>query len=110
MVVSAIMNPEHAGVQIPKVQAAGMAGCATPPTTAAPNRAISKPSHPDPRFKVINHRGGDYRSGSHRGRQLTRGAQIFNAPNSTAVLENYGGTPCGQQTDRAATTGSSPVL
>lgn len=57
------------------------------------NRAISERYPPGSTFKVIT-TAAALQAGISENEQLTAAPQI-NLPNSTATLENYGGTPCG---------------
>ncbi len=63
------------------------------PGSPLTNRAISERYPPGSTFKVIT-TAAALQAGMSENEQLTAAAQIP-LPNSTATLENYGGTPCG---------------
>lgn len=63
------------------------------PASPLTNRAISERYPPGSTFKVIT-TAAALQAGITENEQLTAAAQIP-LPNSTATLENYGGTPCG---------------
>ncbi|GFG65615.1 penicillin-binding protein A [Mycobacterium kubicae] len=63
------------------------------PETPLTNRAISETYPPGSTFKVIT-TAAALAAGANENEQLTAAASIP-LPNSTATLENYGGTPCG---------------
>ncbi len=63
------------------------------PGSPLTNRAISERYPPGSTFKVIT-TAAALQAGMRENEQLTAAAQIP-LPNSTATLENYGGTPCG---------------
>jgi peptidoglycan glycosyltransferase len=63
------------------------------PSSPLTNRAISERYPPGSTFKVIT-AAAALQAGITEDEQLTAAPQIV-LPNSTATLENYGGTPCG---------------
>lgn len=65
------------------------------PASPMTNRAISERYPPGSTFKVIT-TAAALTAGIGENEQLTAAPQIP-LPNSTATLENYGGTPCGDQ-------------
>ena len=83
--------------------------CATTPTTPLINRAISRdlPARVD--VQGDHHRGRAAERHAPKTTQLTAAASIP-LPDSTATLENYGGTPCGNGANRIAPRGIRPVL
>ncbi len=78
------------------------------PGSPLTNRAIAETFPPGSTFKVIT-TAAALQAGVRDDDQLTAAPQI-QLPNSTATLENYGGTPCGSQPDRVAARGVRPLL
>ena len=80
----------------PRSRAGPGSSCATIPDSPLTNRAIAETYPPGSTFKVIT-TAAALQAGVTDDDQLTAAPQI-QLPNSTATLENYGGTPCGSAT------------
>ena len=78
------------------------------PASPLTNRAIAETFPPGSTFKVIT-TAAALQAGVTDTDQLTSAPQI-QLPNSTATLENYGGTPCGSGPDGVAAGSFCPIL
>jgi penicillin-binding protein A len=95
MVSSPSYDPNLLSSHDPEVQAQAWQRLRDDPDTPLTNRAISETYPPGSTFKVIT-TAAALQSGATVDEQLTA-APTIPLPNSTATLENYGGTPCGDQ-------------
>lgn len=95
MVSSPSYDPNLLASHDPEVQAQAWQRLRDDPDNPLVNRAISETYPPGSTFKVIT-TAAALQSGATENEQLTA-APTIPLPNSTATLENYGGTPCGDQ-------------
>ncbi|BBX41042.1 D,D-transpeptidase PbpA [Mycobacterium simiae] len=95
MVSSPSYDPNLLASHDPEVQAQAWQRLRDDPDDPLVNRAISETYPPGSTFKVIT-TAAALQSGATENEQLTA-APTIPLPNSTATLENYGGTPCGDQ-------------
>lgn len=95
MVSSPSYDPNLLASHDPEVQAQAWQRLRDDPDNPLVNRAISETYPPGSTFKVIT-TAAALQSGASENEQLTA-APTIPLPNSTATLENYGGTPCGDQ-------------
>ncbi|WP_144209623.1 D,D-transpeptidase PbpA [Mycobacterium tilburgii] len=95
MVSSPSYDPNLLASHDPEVQAQAWQRLRDDPDDPLVNRAISETYPPGSTFKVIT-TAAALQSGATENEQLTA-APMIPLPNSTATLENYGGTPCGDQ-------------
>lgn len=86
-------DPNLLASHSPEVQAQTWQRLRDNPDNPLLNRAISETYPPGSTFKVIT-TAAALQAGANETQQLTSAAKIP-LPNSTATLENYGGTPCG---------------
>ncbi|OBJ78127.1 penicillin-binding protein [Mycobacterium gordonae] len=93
MVSSPSYDPNLLASHNPDIQAQTWQSLRDNPDNPLINRAISETYPPGSTFKVIT-TAAALQSGATETQQLTAAARIP-LPNSTATLENYGGTPCG---------------
>ncbi|MDP7737949.1 D,D-transpeptidase PbpA [Mycobacterium paragordonae] len=93
MVSSPSYDPNLLASHNPDIQAQTWQSLRDNPDNPLINRAISETYPPGSTFKVIT-TAAALQAGSTETQQLTAAARIP-LPNSTATLENYGGTPCG---------------
>jgi peptidoglycan glycosyltransferase len=93
MVSSPSYDPNLLASHDPDAQAAAWQRLRDDPNNPLVNRAISETYPPGSTFKVIT-TAAALAAGATDTEQLTSAAKI-QLPNSTAMLENYGGTPCG---------------
>lgn len=93
MVSSPSYDPNLLASHNPDVQAQTWQGLRDNPDNPLINRAISETYPPGSTFKVIT-TAAALQGGATETQQLTSASRIP-LPNSTATLENYGGTPCG---------------
>ncbi|TDK92128.1 penicillin-binding protein 2 [Mycobacterium paragordonae] len=93
MVSSPSYDPNLLASHNPDIQAQAWQSLRDNPDNPLINRAISETYPPGSTFKVIT-TAAALQAGSTETQQLTAAARIP-LPNSTATLENYGGTPCG---------------
>ncbi|KQH78939.1 penicillin-binding protein [Mycobacterium gordonae] len=93
LVSSPSYDPNLLASHNPDVQAQAWQSLRDNPDNPLLNRAISETYPPGSTFKVIT-TAAALQAGSTETQQLTAAARIP-LPNSTATLENYGGTPCG---------------
>ena len=93
MVSSPSYDPNLLASHDPDAQAAAWQRLRDDPNSPLVNRAISETYPPGSTFKVIT-TAAALAAGATDTEQLTSAAKI-QLPNSTAMLENYGGTPCG---------------
>ncbi|SPM33835.1 Cell division protein FtsI/penicillin-binding protein 2 [Mycobacterium rhizamassiliense] len=93
MVSSPSYDPNLLASHDPEVQAQAWQRLRDDPNNPLLNRAISETYPPGSTFKVIT-TAAALQSGASDTQQLTA-APTIPLPNSTATLENYGGTPCG---------------
>jgi peptidoglycan glycosyltransferase len=95
MVSSPSYDPNLLASHDPDAQAKAWQQLRDDPNNPLINRAISETYPPGSTFKVIT-TAAALAAGATDTEQLTSAARIA-LPNSTATLENYGGTPCGPQ-------------
>lgn len=95
MVSSPSYDPNLLASHDPEVQAQAWQRLRDDPDNPLVNRAISETYPPGSTFKAIT-TAAALQSGATENEQLTA-APTIPLPNSTATLENYGGTPCGDQ-------------
>jgi peptidoglycan glycosyltransferase len=95
MVSSPSYDPNLLSSHDPQVQAQAWQRLRDDPDNPLVNRTISETYPPGSTFKVIT-TAAALQSGATDSEQLTS-APTIPLPNSTATLENYGGTPCGDQ-------------
>ncbi|PJE19507.1 MAG: penicillin-binding protein, partial [Mycobacterium sp.] len=93
MVSSPSYDPNLLASHNPDIQAQTWQSLRDNPDNPLINRAISETYPPGSTFKVIT-TAAALQAGATETQQLTAAARIP-LPNSTATLENYGGTPCG---------------
>ena len=93
MVSSPSYDPNLLASHNPEAQAQAWQRLRDDPDSPMTNRAISETYPPGSTFKVIT-TAAALQAGATTDEQLTAEPKIP-LPNSTAVLENYGGTPCG---------------
>ena len=93
MVSSPSYDPNLLASHNPEEQAQAWQRLRDDPDSPMTNRAISETYPPGSTFKVIT-TAAALQAGATTDEQLTAEPKIP-LPNSTAVLENYGGTPCG---------------
>ena len=93
MVSSPSYDPNLLASHNPEDQAQAWQRLRDDPDSPMTNRAISETYPPGSTFKVIT-TAAALQAGATTDEQLTAEPKIP-LPNSTAVLENYGGTPCG---------------
>ena len=93
MVSSPSYDPNLLASHNPEEQAQAWQRLRDDPDSPMTNRAISETDPPGSTFKVIT-TAAALQAGATADEQLTAEPKIP-LPNSTAVLENYGGTPCG---------------
>lgn len=93
MVSSPSYDPNLLASHKPDIQAQTWQSLRDNPDNPLINRAISETYPPGSTFKVIT-TAAALQAGATETQQLTAAARIP-LPNSTATLENYGGTPCG---------------
>ncbi len=95
MVSSPSYDPNLLSSHDPEVQAQAWQRLRDDPDNPLVNRAISETYPPGSTFKVIT-TAAALQGGATEDEQLTS-APTIPLPNSTVTLENYGGTPCGDQ-------------
>ncbi len=95
MVSSPSYDPNLLASHDPEVQAQAWRQLRDDPGNPLANRAISETYPPGSTFKVIT-TAAALQAGATVGEQLTA-APTIRLPDSTATLENYGGTPCGTE-------------
>ena len=93
LVSSPSYDPNLLASHNPDIQAQTWQQLRDSPDNPLVNRAISETYPPGSTFKVIT-TAAALTAGTNENAQLTAAATIP-LPNSTATLENYGGTPCG---------------
>ena len=93
MVSSPSYDPNLLASHNPEEQAQAWQRLRDDPDSPLTNRAISETYPPGSTFKVIT-TAAALQAGADPNEQLTAAAKIA-LPDSTATLENYGGTPCG---------------
>jgi peptidoglycan glycosyltransferase len=95
MVSSPSYDPNLLASHDPEVQAQAWQRLRDDPDNPLTNRAISETYPPGSTFKVVT-TAAALQAGATETEQLTAAASIP-LPNSTATLQNYGDTPCGNQ-------------
>src|ERR1700744_5520832 len=95
MVSSPSYDPNLLASHDPEVQAQAWQRLRDDPDNPLTNRAISEIYPPGSTFKVIT-TAAALQAGATDTEQLTA-APTISLPDSTATLENYGGTPCGSE-------------
>jgi penicillin-binding protein A len=95
MVSSPSYDPNLLASQDPEVRAQAWRHLRDNPNNPLVNRAISETYPPGSTFKVIT-TAAALQAGATVSEQLTSAPSIL-LPDSTATLENYGGTPCGAE-------------
>jgi peptidoglycan glycosyltransferase len=93
MVSSPSYDPNLLASHNPEEQAQAWQRLRDDPNSPLTNRAISETYPPGSTFKVVT-TAAALQAGADPNEQLTSAARIP-LPDSTATLENYGGTPCG---------------